>query len=304
MNSFLLYILLFVLMIVWGFNVTAIKIIVSHFSPVTITSLRIFLAFLTLSPLLFYRNKIQRLSFKNILMIACVAVFGVLGHHAFLSVGLKYTSAANGGLILGSVPIVTTVAAALFLGDRLTVFRILGLVFGFSGVALIMLAKPGAALQFSIGDIFIFLAVLTQAASFILINKMANSVGSQSLTGLSMLMGSVMLFVLSVTVEPEGLASLKTGTLMAWLVFFASGSIATAMGHLLYNYAIQRIGAGQAALFLNLSPFFSLVGAAVFLGEKIYSIQWIGFLLIVVGVVLGTGFLEHRAKIKKPEGGK
>lgn len=302
MNSFLLYILLFLLMIIWGVNVTAIKIIVSHFSPITITSLRIFIAFLTLSPLLFYRKGIQKLSVRNTLMIAFIAVFGVLAHHAFLAVGLNYTSAANGGLILGSVPIVTTVAAALFLGDRLTVFRILGLVFGFSGVALIMLAQPGAALQFSIGDIFIFIAVLTQAASFILINKMADSVGSQTLTGLSMLMGSLMLFVLGMTIEPQGLASLKTGTPTAWLVFFASGCIATAMGHLLYNHAIQRIGAGQAALFLNLSPFFSLVGASFFLGEKIYSIQWIGFLLIVLGVLLGTGFLEHRAKIRQPDG--
>ncbi|RWR12456.1 DMT family transporter [Siminovitchia fortis] len=298
MKKWHLYFLVIMVMVVWGFNVTAIKIIVTHFAPVTITSLRIFVAFLTLAPMLFYRSEMKKLTKKDILFIALVAVFGVLGHHYFLSVGLSKTSAANGGLILGSVPIVTTVAAALFLGDRLTVFRILGLIFGFSGVALIMLMQPGASFSFAVGDIFIFCAVLSQAVSFILINKMSNTVGTQAVTGLSLMMGSVMLFSFSLAVEPAGLATLKTGNLTAWLVFFASGVIATAFGHLIYNHAIQKIGAGQASLFLNLSPFFSLVGAFLFLGEKIYSTQWLGFIFIVAGVILGTGFLEHRNFIR------
>ncbi|GIN19161.1 MAG TPA: EamA/RhaT family transporter [Bacillus bacterium] len=298
MKKWHLYILIIMVMVIWGFNVTAIKIIVSHFAPVTITSLRIFIAFLTLAPMLFYRSEINKLAKKDIIFIGLVAVFGVLGHHLFLSIGLSRTSASNGGLILGSVPIVTTVAAALFLGDRLTVFRVVGLIFGFSGVALIMLMQPGASLSFAVGDIFIFFAVLSQAISFILINKMSSTAGTQAVTGLSLMMGSGMLFAVSLAVEPAGLATLKTGNLTAWLVFFASGVIATAFGHLIYNHAIQKIGAGQASLFLNLSPFFSLVGAFLFLGEKIYSTQWIGFFFIVAGVVLGTGFLEQRRVIR------
>lgn len=298
MKRWHLYFLIIMVMVIWGFNVTAIKIIVNHFSPVTITSLRIFIAFLTLAPMLFYKKELQKLSKKDVLFIGLVALSGVLGHHYFLSVGLSKTSAANGGLILGSVPIVTTVAAALFLGDRLTAFRIFGLIFGFSGVALIMLMQPGATFSFAMGDIFIFCAVLAQAISFILINKMSDTAGTQAVTGLSLMMGSGMLFALSLAVEPEGISSLKTTEWMPWLVFIASGIIATAFGHLIYNHAIQRIGAGQASLFLNLSPFFSLVGASLFLGEKIYPVQWFGFLFIVLGVVLGTGVLENKNKLR------
>lgn len=300
MRSWLLYILLVLLMLIWGFNVTAIKVIVTHFSPVTITSLRIFIAFLTLAPLLFYRNTLRTLMVKDLFYISLVAVFGVLGHHYFLSVGLKQTSAANGGLILGSVPIVTTVAAVLFLNDRLTRFRVIGLISGFFGVALIMLVQPGATYTISIGDFYIFMAVLVQAASFILINKISDTVGTKAVTGISLLIGSFMLFCVSLAIEPEGIASLKSGPLFAWGVFLASGIIATGFGHLLYNYAIQRIGAGKSALFLNLSPFFSLVGAFIFLGEKIYPSQWLGFLFIVFGVVLGTGLLDQwPLKLKK-----
>lgn len=298
MKKWHLYFLVIMVMVVWGFNVTAIKIIVSNFAPVTITSFRIFIAFLMLAPMLFYRSDIKKLARKDILFIGLVALFGVLGHHFFLSVGLSLTSAANGGLILGSVPVVTTVAAALFLGDRLTVFRIMGLIFGFSGVALIMLMQPVASFRFALGDIFMFCAVLSQAISFILINKMSKTAGTQAVTGLSLMMGSGMLFAVSLAIEPSGLATLKTGNLTAWLVFFASGIIATAFGHLIYNHAIQQIGAGQASLFLNLSPFFSLVGAFLFLGEKIYTFQWLGFFFIVIGVVLGTGFLEHRNALR------
>lgn len=277
---------------------TAIKVIVSHFAPVTITSLRIFLAFITLSPILFFRKGLKGLSRRDLTFIGLVAVSGVLGHHFFLSVGLSKTSAANGGLILGSVPVVTTLAAALFLGDRLSRFRIAGLVFGFAGVAMIVLMKPGAAVSFAVGDLYMMGAVLAQAVSFILINKMSGTAGTHTVTGLSLMMGAAMLFTVSTISEPDGLDSLQGVTIGPWLVFLASGVVATAFGHLVYNYAIQRIGAGQASLFLNLSPFFSLVGAALFLGETIYPFQWAGFLFIVAGVVLGTGVLEHRTLFK------
>ncbi|WP_419180519.1 EamA family transporter [Bacillus salipaludis] len=45
----------------------------------------------------------------------------------------------------------------------------------------------------------------------------------------------------------------------------------------------------ESAIFINLNPFFALVGAVLFLGEKISSPQIVGFLFILLGVLLGQG---------------
>ena len=57
---------------------------------------------------------------------------------------------------------------------------------------------------------------------------------------------------------------------------------------MIYNYAIGRVGAATASIFLNLNTLFSVVGAALFLHESIKSVHLIGFILIVFsGVIMG-----------------
>lgn len=108
-----------------------------------------------------------------------------------------------------------------------------------------------------------------------------------------MLIGSGILFIISLFQEPNGLKLISNGTLEIWMIFLASAVIATAIGHMIYNGAIGKVGVTEAAIFINLSPFFSLVGAVIFLDEKITLAQLIGFLLILVGVILGSGAIEE-----------
>ena len=126
-----LYGLLTSVMIVWGLNVIAVKWIVDAFAPVTITSIRIFIASMSLWPLLVWGKLIQRPGGREVRYLSVIALSGVLAHHLCLAIGLANTSSANGGLILGTVPIVTSILATVMLGVRLSLFRMIGLLSGF-----------------------------------------------------------------------------------------------------------------------------------------------------------------------------
>lgn len=293
MNHFLLYFLLVIVMMIWGFNVIAIKVIVSALPTITITALRVFMAFLVLLPILLYKKEIRVLSKRELIYILGIALTGIFGHQVLMSIALVHTSAANGGLILGTVPIATTIAAVLFLKDKLTISNILGLIFGFLGVGFVLLSNTSTSLVFSSGDLYMCFVVILQALSFILIKKLSATVEVIYITGLSQFIGFMMLLILGVSLEKDQMVQLQHGSVLIWLLFLGSGLIATGLGHFLYNYAIQKIGTSKSALFLNLSPFFALVGSAIFLGEKIFVGQWIGFLFIIVGVILGGGILEQ-----------
>jgi drug/metabolite transporter (DMT)-like permease len=117
------------------------------------------------------------------------------------------------------------------------------------------------------------------------------------MTGYMLIIGSVFLFMISLLTEPNGLKSLASGSIKIWAVFFASALLATAFGQLVYNSAVGSIGAAETSIFINLMPLFSLIGAAVFLGENITLSQIIGFLFILTGVVLGTDVWKEISRI-------
>lgn len=285
--------LLVFVMLAWGLNVTATKIIVSAFTPITITSLRVFTAAVSVFIILFFLKKIRIPTKKEFGYILIASILNVVCHHYFLSIGLLKTSASNGGLILGLGPILTTIVAFFLLKNRVSFIQLIGIILGLVGVSFIVVLGNGGISGISIGDIYVFLSIFTQAFSFVMIKKISKTLDPRLMTGYMMLFGSAILFIISLIQEPEGLSLVSSGSLDVWVIFLASAVIATAIGHMIYNDAIGKVGVTEAAIFINLSPFFSLVGAVIFLNERITMPQLIGFLFILSGVILGSGALEE-----------
>jgi drug/metabolite transporter (DMT)-like permease len=298
-QKYQIYMLLVFVMFVWGLNVIATKIMVSIFPPVTITSLRIFTAAISVFIILFLFKKIRIPTKREIIYIFFGGLFNVVAHHYFLSIGLSKTSASNGGLILGLGPLLTAIAAFLFLGNKVTVLRIIGILLGFSGVSFIVLEGHGGMGAVSIGDLYVFLSILVQAISFVMIKKVSNTLDPRLMTGYMLLFGSVILFIISLFKEPNGLEQISKGNFSVWMIFFGSAVIGTAIGHMIYNYAIGKVGVSESAIFINLNPFFTLVSAVIFLGETITFSQILGFLFILIGVLFGSGAAEDYFRDKK-----
>jgi drug/metabolite transporter (DMT)-like permease len=299
MSKPFVYLSLVAIMMIWGLNVIALKILVNHFSPVTLTSFRIFTAGLVVILILFFIGQLRKLTRKEVMYIGTAALFSVVAHHLFLAVGLTKTTASNAGLILGLVPLVTSVLAIVFLGNRFTVFRFIGILLGFTGVVFVVLNGKSGIHHVSIGDFYIFLSVISQAISFIMIKKATETLDARVMTGWMLLFGSALLFIISLWMEPDGLSSMTNWTPSLWVIFLASAVLATALGHMFYNKAIQQIGAAESAIFINLNPLFSLLGAYLFLGESISHSQIMGFILIVIGVILGSGVLDESGVLSR-----
>ncbi|OQM45378.1 EamA family transporter [Anoxybacillus sp. UARK-01] len=293
MTKWSLYIGLVFVMICWGANVVAIKILVNAFSPITITALRLLVAALTVLAILAVTRQSQSVTARQLVWIGLVGLFNVVGHHYFLSAGLVKTTASNAGIILGMSPLVTGLLAIVILRERLGVSKFVGIVLGFTGVIFIVIHSSAKLGSVSLGDVSIFCAVLAQALSFIFSKKLAETMDVRALTAWMLLIGSVILFIIGLVTEKDGLSKLLEGRGSAWLVFLASAMVASGLGQMIYNRAIQQLGAAEAAIFINLSPFFSLVASSLFLGETIQMVQWLGFLLVVIGVLFASGALEQ-----------
>jgi drug/metabolite transporter (DMT)-like permease len=305
-----IYMILIVNMIFWGFNVSFVKMIVDHVPPVTATAFRLFVAAATVFLILGMTRRI-RLPRKNEwgYMIAA-SLTSIVSHHFFLAIGLTKTTATNAGLILGMGPLLTVLLSLIFFKKRPTLIASSGFILGSIGVCLTILFGSGKLQGINIGDFEVFLSIFIQAFGFILINKAAKSMDAVLLTAYMLIIASVILFVVSLKMEPTGLASFAEGFSSVWVAFFLSAVLSTALGQMIYNYAIGQVGAATASIFLNLNTLFSVVGAALFLQEAIKPVHFIGFLLIVTGVILGSGTLEalikqrHKKKIELHQSAK
>ncbi|MBM7663103.1 drug/metabolite transporter (DMT)-like permease [Bacillus mesophilus] len=294
MSKWLLYQLLFWLMVIWGFNVSAVKILVTYFPPAFMQGTRILIAGLSVLLILLFMKSLRKVTRKNIIGLLIAAFVGVVGHHLCLAIGLMSTTATNAGLILGLIPLCTAILAMIFLNERLTITKSLGIFMALIGVYLIVMNENGRLNDLSIGDLFVLGGVITQAISFILIKKLAANIESRQMTGMMLVFGSLMLLIISFFTEsPETITTTEIPSYV-WWILIASAVIATGLGHMVYNYAIHQLGASTTAIFINLSPFFSVVGSVLFLGEQIHAKHIVGFTFIISGVILGTGAIKLR----------
>lgn len=99
----------------------------------------------------------------------------------------------------------------------------------------------------------------------------------------------------AIFVEGLNIPSL-TGT--QWLIVIASGYFGVAVADTWYLQALRNLGAGRTAIVASLySPFVVLL-SIIFLHERLQGWQWIGFWLVIIGVIIVT-YQRHYQSVEK-----
>ncbi len=298
MSMWKIYAILVGVMITWGLNVPLLKYLLLYIDPVTMTTFRIFLAGLTVFAIIPFLKIFRLPTRREWLFIVAGALLNVVLHHYFLTMGLARTSGSNAGLILGTGPVLTAVLVSVILRNFPSRIQWLGLALGLAGVSSVVLAG-GETESFSLGDVFIFIAILVQVYSFIIIAQISKTLDPRLMTAYMFIIGSIVLFFIGLVQEPGEIKAFASVPPIFWLAFAASGVVATAIGHMLYNYSVGIAGPSKAAIFINFNTMFSLIGSAVLLGESITIRHYIGLILIVGGVLLGSGAAEDLWKSRQ-----
>lgn len=291
-----IYTLLLLVMIAWGFNLSALVVLVREVTPMTLTSVRIFTAGVVVLLITRFMGLFRWPTKSEWKTIGIITIFNVALHHTLLAVGLTSTSGANASVILGSLPLLTMILSVFLLKQYVSRVRMIGFVLGFIGILFTSLAGTETLGALSLGDVIIFLSILSQAFSFILISKLNPTFDPRLLTGYMLVVGSFVVSFVALFIERD-VGQLRV--LFSWklgLVFLFSAIGATAFGHMIYNYAIRHVGPAETAIFTNLNTLFALIGSALFLREVILFNHYVGLVFIVVGVFFGTGAFEYIVK--------
>lgn len=286
-----IYALLTTAMLIWGFNLPLLKYLLTYVGPVTMTTFRIMLAGVSVFIILGAFKMLRLPTKTEWKYIVGGAMLNVVLHHYFLNMGLFRTTGTNAGLILGLGPVLTAISVSLIMRIYPSKVQWIGFVVGLGGVSSVVLAGGGIG-GLALGDSFVFISIAAQVLSFLVISKAAKTLDPRIMTAYMMVVGSAVLFIISLIQEPGEIKAFATVPPTFWLGFAASAVVGTAVGHMLYNYAVGKVGPSKAAIFINFNTMFSLIGSALFLGEIITIRHLIGLALIIAGVILGSGAAE------------
>lgn len=280
------------------------KIAVLEFPPFSLTFFRFLLALPFIFALLYSKEKEKWLpKGRQWIPLVILGIIGTFFYHVLFFSALRYTTAINSSLIGATNPVLTTLMAALFFNERLKQKRIVGIIFSFIGVFLIVTNADWqliSTFSFNPGDVLMFSAVFSWAL-YALLGR-----GYMRQYSLSPLMVTSYTFFICVVISIpfvlwENPASyLSKTSVSGWVSVFYMSIFASVLGYLIQMFAIERIGASRAAVFVNLVPIFTIIQSILILNESFSLFKCIGALSIITGVYLATRTDVEEERCSRP----
>ncbi len=262
------------------------KIGVQEIPPFSLTFFRFLFAAVVMLPVVSaFGRDIFRIGKKEIFIIVILGIVGMFGYHVLFFISLKYTSAINDSIICATSPLVTSILAALFLGENFGVERIRAILLTVLGVLLAITNGDIAVLtniRFNVGDFIMICAVFCQASFSVISRTLKGKVSPILVIYFSFLVSMVILMPFVVIENPRNF--LFDITWKGWSSVFYMAIFASAVGSLFQVISINSIGPSKTMIFLNLVPVFSLFLSAAVLNEEITFLKIASIIIIITGV--------------------
>jgi drug/metabolite transporter (DMT)-like permease len=265
------------------------KYTIDFFSAFSAASWRFGLASITMVVILILRERVRFASLKeNGWMYIVLGMIGIFGFNALFFLGMKFTSAVNGSLIMATNPLLTTMFSRVILNTPITKHQGAGVGFSLLGVVLVITQGSWQVishLSFSIGDILILCGNLCWALYGVLGRRYIKNSSPLSTTTYTMVAGAFFLMVVSAfNPSPVPLPQIP---LLAWGAVGFMAFFTTVLGYLFWNQGISEIGASKTSVFFNLVPVVTMIISLV-LGNTVTWIQVMGAFLVISGVAISS----------------
>ncbi len=273
-----------VLIIVWGSAFTLVGLGVDNIDPYWLTAGRLVIGAMFLTSYALIRgHRFPPLSDVRWLWYAVLGLTGAVIPFVLMAVGQLTVDSGLTAVIVGAMPLITIVLAHFFTEEKLTLWKIIGFVIGFCGVAVLFLPdKPGFGLTSDwVAQLIILGAAFCYAFTTVAAKRAPDTpaeVGAAMMIGAAAVAGVIAALI----VEPGGF----TPNAPAWFAIIALGFGSTGVATIIYLTFIDRAGPSAMARLNYFPPMASVVLGVWFLGEAFTYKIAVAFVVIIVGVMI------------------
>ena len=269
---------------IWGSTFIATKSLINHgLTPVEIFTYRFSLAYVCL--LAVCHRKMLANSWRDEGFFLLAGLTGGSLYFISENSALEITMASNVSLIVCTTPVLTVLLSSLFFREKLRKGFVIGSLVALSGVALVVFNGSVLLKLNPLGDCLTLVAALSWAFYSLILRRMGNRYSTLFITRKVFFYGLLTLFLylpfVSSSFHPD---RLWLPAVYINLLFL--GIVASMLCYMVWNAAVQVLGASRTANYIYINPLVTLLTSALFLSETLTPVSLLGTACIIGGVYM------------------
>lgn len=304
------------LVLIWGVNFAAIKLVLLEINVQAFAILRFGLATLVILAVVALRGEPLRVPRRQWPRIVGLGLVGHTLYQLLFTYGLSQTTSGRGAIMLSLVPLFVALLVTLLGLERMDRARWTGVALSIAGAALVALGQApaptpapaqlaaaggSAATAGSIaGDLLVLGSGMAWALYTVLGKPLLDEHSPLKLTGVTMAAGTIGL----TAVGWPGLMAQDWSSISgrAWSLYVFATLGGLVVAYTIWYTAVQRLGGTRTAIFSNLVPVVALILGWSVLGERLSAVQTAGAALALGGVWLTRRRGRSEARQRAGEG--
>jgi drug/metabolite transporter (DMT)-like permease len=283
------WVIFFLLGLIWGSSFLFIRVGVEQASPFQVVFIRTAIAAVGLNIVLAFQKQHLPLNRKGFVPLLILGAFNTVAPFALITWGEKTVASGLASVLNATAALFTLVIAHFsFADERITVRKLVGLLLGFAGVAVLILGQPSeenggassvagmAAAFYGFGGTY-GRGVLKQLGNPILVSAGA-------MTTAAVMSGILMVIAPAIGMEAMTPFSELSGDPLVALLLL--GVLNTFVAYLMYYWVVGALGAARSSMVTYVTPPVGITLGAIFLGEPVTIWLIVGGLMILGAIAI------------------
>ena len=288
------FVLMALASLMWSAQGTAVKLLDRHLGPIAITFLPFYITTLLFVPLLMKMRRespeARHLTSRDWGQFIIAGVAGQVLAQLGMTWGVSKSLASNGAILNLLIPVMSAVLASLLLKERLTMLRIMSLLIGLAGVALMSVSdlkqSSFGEMRFLVGNCLILCGCLGSSFYNVYCKGLMQRFTEIEILIFSYITASLASIPLLIWVEPFSLRSFRSFDWQSWAAFAFLALFMYGASMLLFFKALQHLDVTTASTSLYLVPVFGVLIAVLLLGEHLNGAELIGAGIVLLSTLL------------------
>ena len=267
-NQALYVVLLLGVTAIWGWTFVLVKDAIEAYPTLPFLGLRFLIAAAVMALV------VRRLPGRRVLLVGTVIGLPLAGGYLLQTIGLRFTSPGNTGLITGLFFVFTPLLDRLF-GTPIRVRTLLAVAVALAGT---LLLTGGWQAGIRIGDVLIVGCAVCFALQIVLLSRWSPGFAAEELT-LVQLATCAVLFMLG------GAAQLRPPSPSVWFALVITGVFASAVAFFIQTWVQSHLTASRTALVMASEPVWALFFSVMLAGQRLDAVQALGAALVIAAIV-------------------
>jgi drug/metabolite transporter (DMT)-like permease len=273
-----------VLALVWGCNWPILKIGVTEIAPLTFRSLTLPFAALGMFMITLWSGESIRIPREWWGRLAILAFLNIAGWNGFVLFGVQQLPAGRSAIIAYTMPIWATLIAMLVLHESLNRRKIVGLLLGMLGMAILLGDDLRHIRTAPTGALLILAAAILWALGTVLLRKWKPPFAQNALSGWMMLLGWLPLVILAPFFDPHPANYLTTLSTKAWFAVAYNIVLAGTLAHWAWFTLARTLPVAVSSLSSLPVPVVGVFAGMLFLGERPGVTEFVALALVLASL--------------------